>query len=284
MSAKTKQLTIRMAALIAILAIVLFGGLGITGAAAQTAIPGDALYTVKTSIEQTRLSLSRDAGNRAELKLSFAEKRLGEIEALVKEGRYREVGDAVLAFEDNINSALIELEALSKIDPERTAVLAREITESLSRYAKTLSELVAGVPEIVKEDVSRALDSAKLANEVEKPSINDNTNSNGNANDDNANGNLNDNSADDNSNANSNDDDDNSNANSNDDDDDNYSNSNSNSDDDSNSNSNSNSDDDSGSNNNDNSDDGDNDNSNDDNSNDDADDNDNGGNDNSNGG
>ena len=276
------------------LVAVLLAGAGITGAAAQAAIPGDALYTVKTGIEQTRLALANDAGDRAQMKMAFAEQRLNEISALIEEGRYREINDAVLAFESGINGAILELQTLSQVDPLRSARLAQEITSTLTRYAQTLSTLVASAPADVLNEVNRALTSTNTASSLELPDGSLDDNSNGNANDDDSNDNANIN---DDSNANSNDDagdDDNSNSsndngddNSNDDagDDDNSNSSNDNGDDNSNGNA---GDDDNSNSSNDNGDDngnddaGDDDNSNSSNDNGDDNGNDNSGDDNSN--
>ncbi len=254
MSAHQKHIGLRVVIVAVVAAVLVLGGIGITGAAAQSSIPGDALYSVKTSIEQTRLSLARDAGNRAQMKMAFAEERLNEINALIQEGRFREVAPAVLAFEANINSAILELETLAKADPARAGQLALEITATLSRYAQTLSDLVAQVPDSVRSEVNRALDTTRVVGGLEMSfgdddsNDNDDDNSNSNSNDSNSNSNGNDDDEDDDSNSNSNDngdDDSNSNSNSNDDneDDDSNSNSNDNGDDDSNSNLNGNDDD-----------------------------------------
>jgi hypothetical protein len=98
--------------LISILAIAatcmfLFGGSAMTVLASQSAIPGDALYPIKTSLEQTRTSLSRDAASRAELHIEFAGKRLLEIEQLIAEGRFRNIAPTTIEFELHIQSALI---------------------------------------------------------------------------------------------------------------------------------------------------------------------------------
>ena len=204
MSAQQKQIGLRVVIVAVVAAALVLGGIGITGAAAQSSIPGDALYAVKTSIEQTRLSLARDAGNRAQMKMAFAEERLNEIDALIKEGRFREVAPAVLAFEANINSAILELETLAKADPARAGQLALEITAALSRYAQTLSDLVVQVPDSVRSEVNRALDTTRVVGGLEMSFGDDDSNSND----------------DDNSNSNSNDDDSNSNSNDDDEDDD----------------------------------------------------------------
>jgi hypothetical protein len=212
------------------------------------------------------LELSKDAANRAQLKISFAEERLEEISKLVEEARYLEIQETVLAFESAINGALFELESVTKTDPSRAAELATEITDALSKYAVVLTNLASSVPEVIQAEVNRALDSALLAGSLDMSSDdNDNDDMNSNDDDDDSNSNdddMNSNDDDDDSNSNdddmnSNDDDDDSNSNdddmnSNDDDDDSNSNddddSNSNDDDDDDSNSNDDDDDDSNSN------------------------------------
>ncbi len=203
--------------IIVLIALFFFGGISITGVAAQSAIPGDALYSVKTSIEQTRLTLANDAGDRAKMNLSFAAERLDEISLLIKEGRNREIKNAVLSFEANMNSALIELDTVAKGNPTRATILSKEITSALTRYAQTLSVLAASAPDSMKDDVIRAFDSTQLASSLDMPSADDNSNMNTNDNsddngDDSVNMNGNDNGddhgndvGDDNSNLNSND-------------------------------------------------------------------------------
>jgi hypothetical protein len=196
--------------LILVIAALVIGGISITRSAAQAAIPGDALYPVKTTIEQTRLTLAQDAGDRAQMKMAFAEQRLEEIAALIEEGRYREVNKAVLAFEADINSAILELETVSQVDPARAARIALEITAALTRYAQTLGVMAANAPDSVRPEVARALDTAQIVGSLELPTA-------GMASDDNSNANISDNANDngDDGNANSNADDDNANANGN---------------------------------------------------------------------
>lgn len=135
----------------------LFGGSAVTALAAQSALPGDALYSVKTTLEQTRLSLARDAADRAQLQLEFAELRLGEIEALIAEGRYQNISTATLEFITHIHNALAEFETISKGDPDRAAELMLKITEALTRYAQSLNNMLANVPEPVQAEMQRAI-------------------------------------------------------------------------------------------------------------------------------
>jgi hypothetical protein len=126
---------------------------------------------VKSTIEQTRLSLAADAGERAELKLSFAEQRLNEIQVLISEGRYGEVAPAVLEFEADLNSAILELETIARLDPARGSRIALEITSALSRFAQSLTTMTASAPESVQSEVARALDTTGIAGSLDLPSI-----------------------------------------------------------------------------------------------------------------
>lgn len=220
MNTQKKQFGMKSVVIIVATLAILFGGAGLTNAAAQSAIPGDALYPVKTTIERTRLSFSQDAGDRAALKMVFAEKRLDEVAKLINEGRFSEIRQAVLAFESEINGAILELDSLSKVDPARAARLAQEITSALTRYAESLATLAAAAPENVRDVVARALDTTQIASGLDMPKFDDNSNANTNESfDDNSNLNSNE-SMDDNGNLNSNesmDDDSQINGNSNDD-------------------------------------------------------------------
>jgi len=287
MKSQIKSNRTKVLVFVSLIAIVLIGAVGATSVAAKSAIPGDALYSLKTTVEQTQLSFSKDAAYRTQLKIKIAEERLEEISKLVQEGRYLEIKQTVLAFESVINGALFELEDVSKSDPVRAADLASEITASLSRYAEVLTVLAASVPEVIQAEVNRALDSALLAGSLDMHSDDydddyDDVNSNDddydddmNSNDDDYDDDMNSNDDDD-DNMNSNDDDYDDDMNSNDDDYDDDMNSNdddddddmnSNDDDDDNMNSNDDDDDDD-----DDRDDNDNDNYNDDNDDDDDDD------------
>jgi hypothetical protein len=78
----------------AIVAITLaLGGAGVTVVAAQSALPGEALYGIKTASEDVRLALSGEATQLA-LNLEFSERRIEEISALKLGGQ--EVPEEVL--------------------------------------------------------------------------------------------------------------------------------------------------------------------------------------------
>jgi hypothetical protein len=169
MKKSTHSILVQGTFLVLTLAMLMASGLGFTTALAQSALPGDTLYSLKTGFEGTRLSLSGDAGDRSELKIQFAQERLQEMGALIDEGRLSEIGSVVLLFEADINSAIIELQSVAQSDPSRAARLAHDITEALQRFAQELSQMAATAPESVKGDVLRALETTQIASGLELP-------------------------------------------------------------------------------------------------------------------
>ncbi len=140
-----------------VLTLTIFGGIGATAYASQSALPGDALYPLKTSLEHTRLTLARDASPKVQLHLRYAERRLDEIAALLAEGRFAEIETATREFETQVQQAILALQIVAENDPQHAAELTTQISSALSRYAQTLSGLLVSVPSSVKPEVERAL-------------------------------------------------------------------------------------------------------------------------------
>ena len=143
----------------AVLAIflLLFGGAGATAYASQGALPGDALYPVKTSLEQTQVRLARDAARQAELHLSFSERRLAEIASLIAEGDFDHIETATGEFEAHVQEAIRVLDTVSAGDAQRACELATQITSALTRYAGILKGMLVSVPDTVKPSVEKAI-------------------------------------------------------------------------------------------------------------------------------
>jgi hypothetical protein len=205
----------------------LFGGFGMTAYAAQSALPGDALYPLKTNLEQVRLSATNNNSQIALLYMRFAENRLEEISSLIDAGRYDDIAEAASEFGEYVQKALGAVQVLAASDPEQAAELSAQISASLMRFTQSLTELMASVPESLQPEMRQALEASQSAtgsglenenanlneNEAEgnenEDNVNDdgNANTNGNENDDNANGNENESNANGNENdANDNDD------------------------------------------------------------------------------
>ena len=162
-----------------LLAVIFFSGMGATAYAAQSALPGDVLYKVKMSIEQTQVRLAADAAKLAELHLEFAERRLDEISGLIAEGRYVEIERATQEFEYHVQQALIAMQTVAAGDPLRAQVLAARVNAALTEYAQTLSGMMIKVPEGSRASMQRAINTSQNAGNVTPAEINENEDASG---------------------------------------------------------------------------------------------------------
>ncbi len=126
--------------------ILLFGWVGITARAAETAVPGDTLYSFKTSIEQVQVALAVDLDKQVGLHLEFASHRLQEIERLIDTGRYEKAAALSEKFRFNIQKALEITNDLSKVDPALAAQRRKEINAQLTGFNAQLDELLGKLP------------------------------------------------------------------------------------------------------------------------------------------
>ena len=227
--------------------IALFAGTTMTAAAAQDALPGDALYAVKTSVEDLRLGMSWDTATEAEQSLLLADQRLQEINELLAQNRFEDVAVGVERFQHHLSDALDALETLQKSDPAAAQQLASLIASHLGQQSDFIGQILVNNPNFDLSALQASLTTG--SSQLDDNANSNDDSSNDNSDDDNVNSNDNDSSNDnsDDDNANSNDDDngndnsDDDNANSNDDDssNDNSGDDNVNSNDDDNSNDNS---------------------------------------------
>jgi len=90
----------RLAASLAVAFVLMLSGTGLVRAA-DTALPGDNLYSVKRTWEDVRLVLSFDPEIRGELEDEFEDERLHEIDELLGEGRHESISFAGVVTEQN---------------------------------------------------------------------------------------------------------------------------------------------------------------------------------------
>jgi len=162
----------------AIVVVVLLGATVATGYAAQGALPGSPLHSVKTGLERAQLALSADAAGDARLNLQFAEKRLKELDELIEGGRFSELADVAQAFEAHIQAAIAGLGAVAQSDPAEAQDLAAAVTEALSRYASLLSEFAASVPTEAQAALLSALEATNQGIDLDDDGIDENENDN----------------------------------------------------------------------------------------------------------
>jgi hypothetical protein len=156
-SAKTRKLALSTLTAVVFACVLLFGGFSATAYASQTALPGDALFPIKTSLESTQVNLARDAYAKAQLQMRFAQRRLDDINLLLEQGRLSDVALASSEFEAYIQSALNSLETVMAGDAVRGAELSNQISQTLLNYAIALKNVLVTVPDTVKPAVEKAL-------------------------------------------------------------------------------------------------------------------------------
>jgi hypothetical protein len=150
-------------AVLIVLAMFLFGGMGITAYAASSSLPGDALYSLKTTVENVRARLTPDLAARARLYTEFAGRRLLEMRTLVDEGRYEDLPRAANEFEGDLQKALNAIESLSQTDPGRAAELNAEIAVALRIYGDILNTMLAVIPSEMQPAIQKALNASQSA-------------------------------------------------------------------------------------------------------------------------
>lgn len=123
---------------LAIIITLIGSGSGISYAA-QNAIPGETLYTVKLAIEQARVAVTPGKKAKAELHLGFASRRLHEIERLIEQNgsAHTAVNDAFVRYEDELD----ETEALAIQDPMLAQDIALIIGETTESHKRTLKRV-----------------------------------------------------------------------------------------------------------------------------------------------
>jgi hypothetical protein len=153
--AYVKRFAMSMAGVILAIVLAVFGlGAG-TAYASQASLPGDTLYPIKLATEQAGMMLVGDDVARAERALSFANKRVREMEALAEKGRPQDLKLAVEEYGYAVNLTLVEIEQA------RNRGLATEnitalVAEATARHLLMLDEVWDMVPDQAKTAIAQA--------------------------------------------------------------------------------------------------------------------------------
>jgi hypothetical protein len=150
-----RRATAAWAVVLASLAVLLCSG-GIVFAADRT-LPGDALYPVKTTVEEARLWIAH--GDRdAHLSLQFAETRIQEIKYLGVAGRFDDMATAAGRFESQMQHTDHALHELAERDAELAQALAAQSEEARTAYRRELVELLQAAPDSDRPTVEGILE------------------------------------------------------------------------------------------------------------------------------
>lgn len=148
--------------------LVVFVGAGTT-AAAQGALPGDMLYPIKVSVNETvEVALATTPVDKAQVQASLAQRRLEEAEALAAKGTLTAATSAKLAANFEVHAAnaqALAADVLAK-DPDAAASLNTHIGSSLATHGAILAMLGSGSTPASKNSDSKDNGSDSLAAKV----------------------------------------------------------------------------------------------------------------------
>ena len=138
-------------------AFVLIGGTTTMAAAAQGALPGDALYPIKRSIESAQAELSTSSAGKGRDLLNQASDRLTEVQALVGEDSLDaapRVPETLQSFSSSASegSALLFKSFRDSADPQDVVAVRTFASEGIAR----LKELAPRVPNDAQDELASA--------------------------------------------------------------------------------------------------------------------------------
>ena len=140
--------------IILILGLLIGGGVSI---AAEQSLPGDALYPIKISVNETvRGGLSFSSESKASFEVKKAEKRLIEAEELAAEGKLN--ADTRAQIEANFDRfaerVAVRIAEVQKENPEAAAEIAARFETALSAHEATLAQLAVNASADAKTAVT----------------------------------------------------------------------------------------------------------------------------------
>jgi len=154
-----KRLRFLPVALSLVIALVV-AGVG-TVAASDSSLPGKALYPVKLATERVRLAVTLRQEARAQLRLAFAERRLGEMQVLLREDE--------LVGEDLVEALAVEttlaLEEIEGMDDVQKAGIATKLLALTERQQAVLVAVRERVPQEAQRGLDRALEVSQRGHE-----------------------------------------------------------------------------------------------------------------------
>jgi hypothetical protein len=119
---------------------------------AEAALPGEALYPVKTSAESLRLSMARDEIRASELHLLFANRRVNEMARLAEEGRAEPIHLATRNYIQHVAKVHDTLQTY-----EYAGLLVYAFHEGITGQELALAQVSVAVPASARLDIDRAM-------------------------------------------------------------------------------------------------------------------------------
>jgi len=148
-----------MPALIIALALALASAGGGTAYASQDALPGDALYQVKTTMEGIQVAMAASDEGKAQVHLDLAAKRLGEAEKAAQKGRPDALQASAASATQQMEDAKRQIDAASASGRDLKEVSAK-LQANLERLQGTLASVIDKAPAQAKRGLTNAAEHA----------------------------------------------------------------------------------------------------------------------------
>jgi hypothetical protein len=134
----------------------LLSGIGVARAASG-ALPNQALYSVKTALEDLQIALSADDATEAYLLLQFSQRRIDEITELIRQRQFEQIAIPTGHYQNELSQLSAIIAGLMETDEPRAEQLSALFTEKLIEYERTLSLLLQTLTPVESRDVEMAL-------------------------------------------------------------------------------------------------------------------------------
>jgi Domain of unknown function (DUF5667) len=138
----------------ALVALIILVGSSATVYAAQSSLPGEPLYVIKSLSEDFRMTLTSSPQARLELTLNYTDRRMDEITSLVSEGE-QVSNQASSSFEGELEDALM---LAAQMGDEDIKLALGQIRQAAQTQGITLEELVSKMPEQANPAILRLRD------------------------------------------------------------------------------------------------------------------------------
>lgn len=153
--------------MLAILLVVIFLGAGIgTAYASSNTLPGDALYPIKTTVENLQLLLTFDDAHEARLQIEFAQRRIGEMKTLAEMGRSEDIQDAAEGYQSLLIETNETLRVMVLEGDQRTKEIGDLVEEALFYDAIILYGIREVVPTETQGFIDVAIGASKSGNAI----------------------------------------------------------------------------------------------------------------------
>ncbi|MBN1312787.1 MAG: hypothetical protein JXB30_15340 [Anaerolineae bacterium] len=137
--------------------------------ASDSASPGDPLYGIDRSVEQVRISVTRNPNQLLRLQVALTDERLEEAEDLTRRGDTEDLEVALNNYDQSV-SDITQLAGMTGEQEEEA--LSQLVDQSLSKHQARLEVLLDKVPEQAQKGIERALEASSKGRDKALEAIN----------------------------------------------------------------------------------------------------------------